>query len=133
MPTLPASGLTYLSSVETSFSAAHQLCDTAHKTTGRLHGHNFVVTASVASQTLDACNLAVDFRVLKEALDALVQPWDHRFLNELPPFEGQSPSLEYLAQWIFNALSAEFPSVVQVCVSDQPDQRVCFGQSPYRG
>ena len=60
------------------FSAAHfityggDICE-------RLHGHNYRVTAEVQGP-LDENHYVVDFIVVREALQRIVQTWDHHML-----------------------------------------------------
>ena len=60
------------------FSAAHfityggDICE-------RLHGHNYRVAAEVHGQ-LDENHYVVDFIVVRNALEQLVQAWDHHML-----------------------------------------------------
>ncbi|MFX0169118.1 MAG: 6-pyruvoyl tetrahydropterin synthase family protein [Candidatus Hodarchaeota archaeon] len=44
-----------------------------------LHGHNYLVKATVHGQ-LDDQGMVIDFRVLKKQLRQLCQDWDHRVL-----------------------------------------------------
>jgi 6-pyruvoyltetrahydropterin/6-carboxytetrahydropterin synthase len=84
---------------EQDFNAAHFLreyqggCE-------RLHGHNYRVRVYAASDELDNAGLVVDFAALKAAMQEVLGRFDHRLLNEIPPFDSAPPSLERLAQHI---------------------------------
>ena len=94
----------YHVSVESGFSAAHQLkefrggCE-------RLHGHNWKVEVTVSSRTLDELGLVMDFRELKKHTNEAVDLLDHSFLNEIEPFKTTSPSSENIARYLFETIS----------------------------
>ncbi len=89
--------------IETHFAAAHQLrgykglCE-------KLHGHNWRVQVTVASDKLNDIGIVVDFHDLKEALNETVSTLDHSFLNDLFPFTEKNPSSENIARWIYESL-----------------------------
>lgn len=96
----------YTLKVEGAFEAAHQLPDYPGKC-ARLHGHNWVVEAVVKGKQLDDLGMLVDFKIVKKALNAVLDRYDHRFLNELEPFKTQvNPTAENLARIIFTELAA---------------------------
>jgi len=90
--------------ITSHFSAAHQLrefqggCE-------KLHGHNWKIEVYVTSANLGEDGLVMDFRLIKEATKGVLEGLDHRFLNELEPFEHQNPSSENIARHIFQLLS----------------------------
>lgn len=94
----------YEVSVTTGFSAAHQL-EEFEGGCERLHGHNWKVEVRVRSRTLDDTGLVMDFRELRKHTEEAVRTLDHRFLNELEPFETMNPSSENIARYLFDILS----------------------------
>ena len=48
--------------------------------------------------------MGLDFTVLRERLGAVLAHLDHRFLNDLEPFQACSPSSELIARHIFEQL-----------------------------
>lgn len=92
--------------IVTHFAAAHQLreyeggCE-------RLHGHNWSIEVFVEGDTLGDDGLLVDFRVVKDATQRVLDVLDHRFLNDLDPFRTENPSSENIARYIFERLAAE--------------------------
>ncbi len=93
----------YEASIRKSFSAAHTL-DIGGKCEN-LHGHNFTVDVTVVSKNLDSEGLVIDFRILKAWTDDILEQLDHKFLNDLPVFQGINPSSEIIARFIFNSLA----------------------------
>jgi 6-pyruvoyltetrahydropterin/6-carboxytetrahydropterin synthase len=88
----------------TQFGAAHQLKDTGGKCEN-LHGHNWKVETSVKGEVLDDNGLLVDFNVIKEAVDKIVEGLDHTYLNDLEYFKKRNPSSENIARYIYDRLA----------------------------
>lgn len=121
----------YTLKVEGAFEAAHQLPDYPGKC-ARLHGHNWVVEAVVKGRELDKLGMLVDFKTVKKALNNVLDRYDHRFLNELVPFNtGVNPTAENLARIIFTELedNEAFTAEVQVAavtVFESPKSSVTY-------
>jgi len=85
------------------FAAAHQIrghrggCE-------NLHGHSYRVRVWVRASALDALGMVVDFADLKAAMEEVVGPFDHAFLNEVPPFDQRNTTAELVAQHVFTEL-----------------------------
>jgi len=92
--------------IKTDFAAAHCLREVGGKCES-LHGHNFTVEVAVESEALDELGMVIDFRILKTKTQAVLQALDHRYLNELPLFQGKNPSSENLASFIFEELARQ--------------------------
>ncbi|MDR1776349.1 MAG: 6-carboxytetrahydropterin synthase QueD [Desulfovibrio sp.] len=87
--------------VRDEFSAAHALRAYKGKCE-RVHGHNFSVELVVEGSVLSADTaLLLDFSVLKAVLREILAEFDHRLLNETPPFDAFNPSSENLARHIW--------------------------------
>ena len=96
----------YLLSAEAAFAAAHTLpgvekCE-------RMHGHNWSVrlTVRVDESALDSGGMAVDFRVVEDALRDAVADFDHAYLNELEPFLQVPPTAERIARVVCDRAAA---------------------------
>ncbi|MDP2682573.1 MAG: 6-carboxytetrahydropterin synthase QueD [Deltaproteobacteria bacterium] len=96
----------YELTVISDFAAAHSLrfyegeCE-------RLHGHNWKVEVTVASKKLNKIGLAVDFKILKRTLENIIERLDHKYLNEIQPFDKENPSSENIARYIFKQFQKE--------------------------
>lgn len=90
--------------VEESFAAGHALRNYRGKCEN-LHGHNYKVQVALAGSELDAAGLLVDFVEVKRWLRELIEPLDHRFLNELPPFDRWNPTAENMARYFYQELA----------------------------
>lgn len=95
----------YTIAKEYRFAAAHSIPGHPGKC-ARLHGHNYRVRLLVEAATLDGLGMVVDFADVKALLDEVCGPWDHRVLNEIPPFDRRSPSAEAIAEVVYLAAAA---------------------------
>jgi 6-pyruvoyltetrahydropterin/6-carboxytetrahydropterin synthase len=96
----------YELTIDTHFSSAHNLREYGGACE-RLHGHNWKVRVTVEAGELDRLGMVLDFKVLKEKTEKVVERLDHNYLNEVPPFDkenGKNPTAENLAEFIFKEL-----------------------------
>jgi len=113
------------------FDAAHLLRD-YEGPCARMHGHSFRVEAALAGSRLGASQLLVDFHDLKRLLEEVIEPFDHRCLNEIPPFTEQSPTSENIARFVYESLVERLPRLptgvrlAWVSVSESPDTKVVY-------
>ena len=87
-----------------TFAAAHSIrghtggCE-------NLHGHNYRVRVLVEAEELDALGMVIDFADLKVALAEVVGPFDHRVINEIPPFDRRNTTAELLSEYVYREMS----------------------------
>ena len=119
-------------SVRATFAAAHSL--RAYKgSCERLHGHNWEVEVVLRSDTLNELGMVADFREVKQALAGILEPWDHRYLNDLSPFQTLNPTAENLAQTVYKELTQRLPDRVKVSratVWESPGCGATFTEDP---
>ena len=94
----------YTLKVVTDFASAHTLRDYPGDCS-RLHGHNWRLEVEVEARELDALGMGIDFKTVKRAARALAKELDHRYLNDVPPFDRINPTAENLAAWFHGRLS----------------------------
>lgn len=94
----------YTLKVHAQFCSAHALRDYPGDCR-RLHGHNWKVETEVTARVLDDIGIAIDFKAIKAATRQLADSLDHRFLNDIEPFERINPTAENLAAWFYRQLS----------------------------
>ena len=93
-------------SAEYSFAAGHALRGYKGKCEN-VHGHNYKVQVTVEGERLNSIGLLMDFVDLRAAIKTLVDRLDHRFLNDLPPFDMLNPSAENLAKYFYDGLEPQ--------------------------
>jgi 6-pyruvoyltetrahydropterin/6-carboxytetrahydropterin synthase len=87
------------------------------------------VEATVEGEVLDDIDIVYDFKRLKEDLGAVLEPLDHGFLNEVPPFDTLSPTAENLARILFQQLTQRVGDQVrvkEVAVWESPVARIVY-------
>ena len=120
----------YALTVRTSFAAAHRLRE-YEGNCEKLHGHNWLVEVTVESGTLDPRGMAIDFRVMKAGLAELLSALDHRYLNDIPPFDAVNPSSEHIARYIYEKMEGKIPAparVARVTVWESDDARAEYSR-----
>lgn len=93
--------------IVTHFAAAHQLKMVAEKCEN-LHGHNWKVEVCLKGEKLTPAGILMDFGEVKKKVADIMARLDHRFLNEISPFnDTYPPSSENIAYYIAGELQAE--------------------------
>ena len=103
----------YELSVRDHFDAAHSLRGYPGECR-RLHGHTWDVEVTVAGEKLDEIGIVYDFKLLKDDLRAVLDDYDHVFLDEVPPFDTLNPTAENLARIVYERLAASVDPAVRV-------------------
>jgi len=87
-----------------TFAAAHAI---RGHTRGceNLHGHNYRVRVHVQATELDALGMVLDFADLKTIVQEILGPFDHRVINEVPPFDVRNTTAERLSEWVFEEVA----------------------------
>jgi 6-pyruvoyltetrahydropterin/6-carboxytetrahydropterin synthase len=96
----------YEVSVDETFAAAHNLRGYKGKCED-LHWHNYRVRVTLAGAELDSVGLLYDFVHLKQVIQSVIRSLDHKYLNELKPFDLLNPSAENIAKHIYEAAAKQ--------------------------
>ncbi|MCA6079894.1 MAG: 6-carboxytetrahydropterin synthase QueD [Endomicrobium sp.] len=104
----------YKLSVTRSFSSAHCLREYKGKCEN-LHGHNWKIRAAFYGAKLDDTGMLMDFADIKAHLDKIVAYLDHKFLNEIGPFDKVNPTAENIAAFILVQLKNVKTENARVC------------------
>lgn len=122
----------YEITIETHFASAHRLRD-YNGECERLHGHNWNVKVSIASEKLNDLGMVMDFKDLKNKTNKLMDEFDHQYLNEVPPFTELNPTTENIAKYLFDELSktidTDFVKVSKVAVWESPTCSASYRRS----
>ncbi len=94
----------YEINIITTIAAAHRLRGYKGKCE-EIHGHNWKVEVYVQAEKLDDLGMVMDFKVLKKKTEQFLKVYDHKYLNEVTPFDEINPSSENLARSIYKELS----------------------------
>ncbi|MBI5231708.1 MAG: 6-carboxytetrahydropterin synthase QueD [Coriobacteriales bacterium] len=118
----------YQLTVKGHFDAAHALYGYPGQCKN-LHGHTWDIEVTVEAEALDEIGIVDDFALLKKDLAAVLETYDHVYINEVPPFNEISPTAENLARVIHERLSALVDPRVQVAevvVWESPIARLAY-------
>jgi 6-pyruvoyltetrahydropterin/6-carboxytetrahydropterin synthase len=105
----------YELTIKTHFDAAHSLTGYPGEC-ARLHGHTFKVDVIVEGEALNSIGIVYDFKDLKDRVREILDRFDHRHINEIPPFDETTPTAENLANYLYYELqkNGRFPAGVNV-------------------
>lgn len=99
--------------VETQFSAAHHLRDYPGKCAA-VHGHNYRVRVTVVADRLSDSGMVMDISELRGLCEEMVAPFDHKDLNQEPPFDTVNPTVENLARHFYSMVAPQMPPGVRL-------------------
>jgi 6-pyruvoyltetrahydropterin/6-carboxytetrahydropterin synthase len=87
-----------------TFSAAHAI---RGHTRGceNLHGHNYRVRVHLRAGRLDHLGMVLDFADLKEIMQEILGPFDHRVINDIPPFDERNTTAELFSEYVFQEVA----------------------------
>ena len=103
--------------VEQTFAAGHALRNYKGKCEN-VHGHNYRVRVTIAGEQLDDAGLLLDFGDVKRLMGGAIEYLDHRFINDLPPFDQINPSAENMAKYFYDQVSAGMLSDAPVRIAE---------------
>lgn len=113
--------------VKTTFSAAHNLKDYKGKCE-RLHGHNWIVEAVFAYDTLGKDGIAIDFRIAKKALKGITEKLDHSYLNKISLIKNINPTSENIARFIYDNLKKKNKNIRSVAVWENENSCAVYSE-----
>jgi len=87
-----------------SFSSAHNLREYKGKCEV-VHGHNWKVKVIIMSEELNSEGMVIDFNLAKKYLNNILKKLDHKYINEIEPFDKINPTSENIAKFIFQEMS----------------------------
>jgi 6-pyruvoyltetrahydropterin/6-carboxytetrahydropterin synthase len=87
-----------------TFAAAHSI---RGHTRGceNLHGHNYRVRVHLRAERLDGLGMVLDFADLKEMMQEILGPFDHRVINDIPPFDERNTTAELFSEYVFQEVA----------------------------
>jgi len=96
------------------FEAAHAYRDPSFGHAARVHGHNYVMTATIAGPIDPATDFLADFRELDGLLKDVTAPLDHHRLDtEYAALGGREASAEALADALFHELGPRVSATIK--------------------
>ncbi len=97
---------------------------------GDAHAHSWKVEVRVRRPRYLGEQSLIGFAQVRERLRALLARFEDRFLNEIPPFTFQEPTVENLVAYLFEQLAREFEgteaTLHALTIWDSPTSYVTF-------
>ncbi|MFW6456894.1 MAG: 6-carboxytetrahydropterin synthase QueD [Planctomycetota bacterium] len=103
----------YELSMETHFSAAHRLREYDGECES-LHGHNYNLEVVLEGDELNQTGMLIDFKEAKSIVGTVVNHLDHKYINEIEPFDRINPTTEHIARYICESMEGRLPEHVGV-------------------
>lgn len=94
----------YKVAVKRDFIANHYLVGGDWGPENNLHAHHYIIELQLEGAELDQHGYLVDIVDIETNLDALVDSYRDRILNDLPAFNGLNPSIEHFSRILCLAL-----------------------------
>ena len=87
-----------------------------------LHGHNYRVRVHVSAKRLDALGMVVDFADLKAVMGQVLDPFDHRVINEVAPFTERNTTAELFSEFVYEQVAIGLGRRLVEELGDDPDR-----------
>ncbi|MGC6486868.1 MAG: 6-pyruvoyl trahydropterin synthase family protein [Planctomycetota bacterium] len=87
---------------------AHSLTGEVFGPAQRLHGATYEVITEYVVPDVDDDGIVVDIGLATDTLKAVLDPLRFTNLDDLPQFEGQNTTTEFLARWIHQQVCSAF-------------------------
>lgn len=107
----------YSVAVRRTLIAQHYLVGGDFGAENERNSHRFVVEARYAGTRLNRHGFLVDIAAVGTALDAIVDRYRDRTLNDLPEFQGLNPSVEHFARIVSDRLLVAEAGVDELIVT----------------
>lgn len=106
------------------FNARHAVGD------GPAHAHSWRVEVRVRRPRYLGEQTLIGFSEIRDRIRRLLAQYEDRFLNEIPPFTFQEPTVENLVAYLFEQLEKEFlgteATLHSLTIWDSPTNSVTF-------
>lgn len=117
--------------VEARFEAAHNLRE-YHGAPEPLHGHSWKVEAKFLCKKLDSEDMGIDYVHVEKKIRELGKRFDHRYINEIPPFDKINPTSENIARWFYDELNKpevrQNSELTEVILWEGPEAYVAYSK-----
>lgn len=101
----------YSVTVKREFIAQHFLVGGDFGRENERNSHLYRIEARYEGPSLDEHGFLVDIDAIDRILDAIVERYRDRTLNDFPEFEGLNPSVEHFARLLSERLAVPAPNV----------------------
>lgn len=115
--------------VDTFFNARHAVVIAGRQ--GPIHAHSYRLQVRCRSWALETEDqVVVGYQPLRERMKQVVQAYNNRLLNDLPPFQRLQPTTENLAAVLFQQLQQMLGALpvelVSITVWESPTEAITY-------
>jgi len=100
----------YSLSLQRDFIASHYLVGGDWGPENNPHAHPYRVEICLSAAQLDQHGYLIDLEVLEQIIDACVDAYRDRLLNDLPEFDKINPSIEHFCRRFFERFTTTLGS-----------------------
>jgi len=119
----------FIINIKSNFSAAHNLVGYKGDC-AKVHGHNWNVRLALRCNKIDEVGMTIDFKILKNDFNNILEEFDHENLNTLEFFDNCNPTSESIAQKLYEkaqlVFNRESTSVFEIEVSESEKYSVIY-------
>lgn len=95
------------------------------------HGHSYVLIVKICDKRLgeegSKKNMVIDFDEVSKTVQPMIdQYFDHCWLNDT--LSTDSPTAEYIAQWIFRYLKPSMPNLAEITIQETATAKVTYSE-----
>jgi len=95
----------------------------------RPHGHTYTLEVTLRANELQpsgpSTNMVMDFKDISSLVKPMLEAFlDHHWLNDT--LETDSPTVEFLAQWIYRHLKPQTPNLYSVTLYETPTSKARY-------
>ncbi len=84
--------------IQRTFNAAHAIIMAG--VMEKLHTHDWQIKITIAGNQLDDDGLLCDFHAIESHLNTIIEPFENRTFNQIPPFDQINPTAENIAMYL---------------------------------
>lgn len=93
------------------------------------HGHSYILTVHLRGQSIvengPKSNMLIDFHDISAVVKPMIHTYfDHKWLND--SLETESPTAEFIAQWIFEYLKPQLPYLYAISINETATSRATY-------
>lgn len=106
----------YQISAFSHFDAAHFLRGYKGKC-ANIHGHRWKVEIMLQGADLDELGILIDFMDVKNMLKDVLNTFDHKMVNDVPPFDRMNPTAENISKFVYDQMAEKLKDQIGTHIS----------------
>lgn len=93
-----------------------------------VHGHTYSIAVTFFNLD-EASDMVVDYFEAKAWVEKAISPLDHKFINDVQPFDTKNPTTENIAKWLYqqiNLFTTNNVAILNVTLSENDSFSVTY-------